>query len=115
MVPAGGRWITDPSCRIGTTSPHREPMGPPTRVTRMDSGTRRDAARVAGLTLVAVACVLFLVVGFGRITAPFGDSDEGINGAVWAYSAQSLRDLGLVDSRLGGHRVDGTDYATHPP
>ena len=87
----------------------------PTRVTRMDQGTRRDAGRVAGLSLVALACILFLVVGFGRITAPFGDSDEGINGAVWALSAQSLREVGIVDSRLGGHRTDGTDYATHPP
>ncbi len=81
----------------------------------MDTAERRSATHLAGLVLVAAGCVLFLVIGFGRITAPFGDSDEGINGAVWSLSARSLRELGIVDSRLGGHRTDGTEYATHPP
>jgi len=76
---------------------------------------RRSPAGIAGIVLLALGCALFVAIGFGRITAPFGDSDEGINGAVWSYSAQSLRQLGIVDSRLGGHRIDGTDYATHPP
>ena len=81
----------------------------------MDTAERRSATHIAGLALVAAGCVLFLAIGFGRITAPFGDSDEGINGAVWSLSARSLRDLGIVDSKLGGHRTDGTEYATHPP
>src|SRR4051794_469678 len=118
MVPAGGRWITRPSCRIGARSRFvecREHLGSPTSVRAMETAERRSATHLAGLLLVAAGCVLFLAIGFGRITAPFGDSDEGINGAVWSLSARSLRELGVVDSRLGGHRTDGTEYATHPP
>jgi hypothetical protein len=81
----------------------------------METATRRSANRVAGLLLVAAGCVLLVAIGWGRISAPFGDSDEGINGAVWALSASSLRTLGVSDSKLGGERRDGTEYATHPP
>jgi hypothetical protein len=81
----------------------------------METATRRSAHRAAGVLLVAVGCVLFVAIGWGRISAPFGDSDEGINGAVWSLSASSLRTLGVVDSKLGGERTDGTEYATHPP
>ncbi|MGZ4682056.1 MAG: ArnT family glycosyltransferase [Acidimicrobiales bacterium] len=85
-----------------------------------EAGARRGAGarspqQVLGLALVGLACVLLLVLSWGRITAPFGDSDEGINGAVWSLSARSVRELGVVPSRLGGHRLDGSDYATHPP
>lgn len=69
---------------------------------------------VAGALLVGLA-LLFLVSAWPRITAPFADSDDGINGAVWGYDSRSLRELGIVDSRLGGVRIDGTLYATHPP
>lgn len=64
--------------------------------------------------LVAVG-VAFLVIGWSRIEAPFGDSDEGINTAVWANDSRALRELGPVDSRLGGLRLDHTIYASHPP
>jgi hypothetical protein len=64
---------------------------------------------------VAAAAVVFLIVASGQITARFGDSDEGINGAVWAYNAASLRTDGVMASRLGGKRLDGTLYASHPP
>lgn len=69
---------------------------------------------VAGL-LLAVVAIVWLVAVAGRAGAPFGDSDEGINGAVWSYNAQSLRELGPIESRLGGVRLDDTAYATHPP
>ena len=39
---------------------------------------RRSPAGIAGIVLLALGCALFVAIGFGRITAPFGDSDEGI-------------------------------------
>ena len=72
------------------------------------------SSRVTAITLVAI-CLLFLAVSAPRISAPFGDSDEGIDGAVWATNSRALRDDGIVESRLGGRRSDGTSYATHPP
>jgi hypothetical protein len=65
--------------------------------------------------LVGATAVVFLLVAGGRITGRFGDSDEGINGAVWSYNALSLRDHGVLASKLGGKRLDGTLYASHPP
>lgn len=65
--------------------------------------------------LLVLAALAWLLAISDRAGAPYGDSDEGINGAVWSYNAESLRELGLVDSRLGGVRSDGTAYATHPP
>ncbi len=34
---------------------------------------------------------------------------------MWAYNAASLRTDGVMASRLGGKRLDGTLYASHPP
>jgi hypothetical protein len=70
--------------------------------------------------LVAAALLLllglaFLGTGWHRIEAPFADSDEGINGAVWGAGSRALRVDGIVASRFGGRRSDGTAYATHPP
>jgi hypothetical protein len=67
------------------------------------------------LLALGLIVVVFLIVSAPRISAPFGDSDEGINGAVWATNSRALREAGVVDSRLGGRRLDGTSYATHPP
>jgi hypothetical protein len=80
-----------------------------------DPATSAAATRRAAWVLLGALAVLFLVVAWPRITAPFADSDEGINGAVWGYDSRSLRELGIVDSRLGGLRLDGSRYATHPP
>ena len=80
----------------------------------MDTAERRSATHIAGLVLVAAGCVLFLALGFGRITAPFGDSDEGINGAVWSLSARSLRDP--RDRRLEAGRAPHRRHRVrHPP
>lgn len=75
-------------------------------------GDRRDAGALA---VVVGVGVLLLVLAWPRVSAPFGDSDEGINGAVWATNSRALRESGVVESRLGGRRLDGTSYATHPP
>ncbi len=89
-----------------------------------DAGTSaRPARRLAAPTtehlvawaILAAVAVAFLALSLTRITAPFGDSDEGINGAVWGADSQGLRVLGPLESRLGGVRVDQTKYATHPP
>ncbi len=84
--------------------------------TTTDRRAPGDAAtRLVAWGLLAVTVVAFLVVSWGRITGPFGDSDEGINGAVWAYASRSMRDLGPVESALGGRHLNGSRYATHPP
>jgi 4-amino-4-deoxy-L-arabinose transferase-like glycosyltransferase len=65
--------------------------------------------------LLATLSVAFLAVSWSQVSAHFGDSDEGINGAVWGYGSRALREAGVIDSRLGGIRADGTRYANHPP
>ncbi len=77
--------------------------------------TARRSESVAAAVLLGLTGLVFVTASWRHITGPFGDSDEGINGAVWAYNARSLREMGVVDSRLGGRRLDGTAYATHPP
>jgi hypothetical protein len=81
----------------------------------METRTARPMGEVVALVAVVLTAALFLALSAGRITAPFGDSDEGINAAVWSTNARALRHLGPVDSHLGGRREDGTRYATHPP
>jgi hypothetical protein len=73
-----------------------------------------DGRRVA-IVMLVLAGVVFLVLGWSRFSAPFGDSDEGINGAVWGAASRAVREDGIIESRLGGIRGDGTRYATHPP
>jgi hypothetical protein len=75
----------------------------------------RPGERWAALGLLVVVAVGFLVLAGDRITGGFGNSDDGINGAVWATSSQALREEGPLDSALGGRRPDGTRYASHPP
>jgi 4-amino-4-deoxy-L-arabinose transferase-like glycosyltransferase len=76
---------------------------------------RPSARRWYAAVVLGIVALVFLAVSMPRIAAPFGDSDEGINGAVWATNSRALREDGIVDSRLGGRRSDGTSYATHPP
>jgi len=93
----------------GTTS---EPAAR-VRPAQADAIDRSDR-RVAAVLLILVGC-LFVASAWPRIAAPFADSDDGINGAVWGYNSRSLRELGPLDSRMGGVRIDHTKYATHPP
>lgn len=65
--------------------------------------------------VVGMVAFAFVALSWGRISGTFGDSDEGINSSVWAYNSRSLRELGPLDSALGGRRLDNTAYATHPP
>jgi 4-amino-4-deoxy-L-arabinose transferase-like glycosyltransferase len=69
---------------------------------------------------VAVVLLALLAVSFvGRnaadIQLPFGQSDEGLNAAVWGEGSRSYRELGPITSVFGGRRIDGRAYATHPP
>lgn len=82
---------------------------------RRDTAPPHTLVRAVGWVLLGVVAVGFLLGSWSRITAPFADSDEGINAAVWGANSRALRELGPVDSRLGGVRADGTKYATHPP
>jgi hypothetical protein len=67
---------------------------------------------VAGALLLI--CLLPLLKGTMLLTAPFGDSHDGRNGAVWAAGSEALRG-DPIGSRLGAERLDGTTYANHPP
>jgi hypothetical protein len=69
--------------------------------------------------LVAVFAGVFLVLAWGRITAPFGDSHDGRNAAVWASGSRALRTEGPLASRLGARVGVGPGttsvYVDHPP
>ncbi len=84
-------------------------------MTRNPKATRSDTEARIGIAIVLIVGLAFVLLSWGHISAVFGDSDEGINGAVWAANAEGLRELGPIDSRMGGVRVDGSRYATHPP
>jgi hypothetical protein len=61
---------------------------------------RRGGRQRSGVALLLLAAVLFLGHGSRTINAPFGDSHDGRNAAVWASGSQSLRDEGPIASRL---------------
>jgi hypothetical protein len=69
---------------------------------------------VAVLLLLLLAGALFLAHGSRTLNAPFGDSHDGRNAAVWATGSKSLRETGPVQSRLGTRDEHGV-YANHPP
>lgn len=81
----------------------------------MASEQTSDRRVVVAILVLVVVGGVFVLTSWSRIGAAFGDSDEGINSAVWAYNSRSLRELGPITSALGGKRLDTTDYATHPP
>jgi hypothetical protein len=81
----------------------------------MNTRATRSRGELVALVVVALTAAAFLALASGRINARFGDSDDGINAAVWSTNARALRDLGPLQSHLGGRREDGTRYATHPP
>jgi hypothetical protein len=78
-------------------------------------GGRPRTGRVVAVAVLIALAVVFVVGGWSRISAPFGQSDEGLNGAVWGAGSRSFRAQGPIESALGGRHLDGQAYATHPP
>lgn len=91
----------------------RAPAPPAGPVLRPDAGSRRRPA-VAVVLLLLLAGALFLAHGSRTLNAPFGDSHDGRNAAVWATGSESLRQDGPLRSRLGTRHEHG-GYANHPP
>lgn len=95
------------------------PVAPASADRRLDApATGRswaDSSAVAMALLVAFA-VVFLVQAWPRIEAPFGDSHDGENAAVWGLASRAIRNQGLLQSRAGARLADhGELYAHHPP
>ena len=72
----------------------------------------------AALLLILITAV-FVGANAHLLKSPFGDSNDGRNGAVWALGSRSLRHNGPIASGLGGRRDFGYgktfSYADHPP
>lgn len=66
------------------------------------------------VALLLLAGALFLAHGSRTLNAPFGDSHDGRNAAVWATGSKAIRQDGPVRSRLGTLHEQGV-YANHPP
>jgi hypothetical protein len=77
------------------------------------STTRRS--RLIAVVVVVVAAIVFLVDAAPRIAAPFGNSHDGMNGAMWASGAEAITDQGPIESRLGAEGSGREVYAHHPP
>src|SRR5688500_10444119 len=75
----------------------------------------RDISRGAAVALLLVIVAVFLAQGSARLTAPFGESHDGRNGATWASGSRSLREHGVLDSVLGAWAPERGTYAHHPP
>jgi len=58
---------------------------------------------------------MVLLTALPRMDLAFGQSNDGFNDSVWGADTRALREDGIVVSRLGGLRADGTTYANHPP
>jgi hypothetical protein len=86
---------------------------------RANNGLLARRGKGAAWVLVAVFCLVFVVLAWTRITAPFGDSHDGRNAAVWASGSRALRTEGPIASRLGARlslgRGETTVYVDHPP
>ncbi len=96
-----------------------DPSAPGVGTTEPDQGERRGRRSRAGgraaLALVAVLGIAFLVHASPWLAAPFGESHDGRNAAVWGLASQALIH-DPVGSRLGGRPPAGADaYAHHPP
>jgi hypothetical protein len=76
-------------------------------------GHRRHVT-AAGI-LLALAALLFLGNAARTVAAPFGDSHDGRNAAVWASGSNYLREEGPLGSRFGTRSPENGVYANHPP
>jgi hypothetical protein len=94
--------------------------------TDVQSRARQRSTRVAqrrlGWALLAVFAVVFVVRVAPGLEDPFSYLPSGgglpvdsYNDAVFSLGGRALRDLGIVDSKLGGDWGAGDRYADHPP
>lgn len=65
--------------------------------------------------MIIVLAGLFLATNAPVLTARFGPSHDGFNGAVWASGSRAMRHDGVVESRFGGRGGVFGEYANHPP
>ena len=99
-------------CSRGRTQPRRQL----TRQEGSDSPAVLLDSRRLALALLLIFASVFLLQAAPRIAAPFGDSHDGENGAVWGFASRAIRNDGFFGS-CGGARLgagEGT-YAHHPP
>jgi hypothetical protein len=76
---------------------------------------RRDVSRGVAVAVLTFVVVVFLAQAAPRISAPFGESHEGRNSAVWALGSRAMREDGLLESRFGARASERGVYANHPP
>ena len=72
-------------------------------------------AAVGSVVVLLAIAASFLWYAGPQLTAPFGESHDGLNAATWANGSRFLRQVGPIDSAIGGRRADGSYYANHPP
>lgn len=77
------------------------------------SPSRRE--RVVAVVLLAGFATCLVIASAPRLTMGFGLGHDGFNATVWGGASRTLRDDGLVASRLGARQPDGNVYANHPP
>jgi hypothetical protein len=86
---------------------------------RTERRRRGKGGRGVAPLLLAGFMAVFVVLAWGRIAAPFGDSHDGRNAAVWATGSRALRTHGPVASRLGARLSlaagASAAYVDHPP
>lgn len=85
-----------------------------TRADRPSSRAFLPDSGVAVALLVAFGALVIAVVG-PRLTLSFGPAHDGYNAATWGAGSRALREDGVIASRLGTRRADGSTYARHPP
>lgn len=77
---------------------------------------RLSDSRFLAWGLLGLLLVLFVVQAWPRVTAPFADTHDGENAAVWGLSSRAIRQDGFLASRGGARLAGGSGlYAHHPP
>ena len=79
---------------------------PPVRVSLLDS-------RTLAIALLIGLSIVFLVQAAPRLNAPFGDSHDGENGAVWGLASRAIHDDGFVAFLAGARLANGEGLYTH--
>jgi hypothetical protein len=65
--------------------------------------------------VIVLAATVFVADAWPRLSASFGNSQDGVNGAMWASGAAAIADDGVVASRIGAVAPGRDVYAHHPP